>query len=311
VLVVAAATSWIYARDLVGADAHVVGRVVFLIDQLVRGGPEDVAEHAILAQRHRVLAGVEERLVVVGPRQRSGDVGRGVGVDLAGLQVLHVEHVLIAPDGVVDPRQGLAVAGHVVRADPVVGVTRGERVAVEEDLLGGGYRAPAPAEDRLLFPALEPRVVPVAAVEGRDAGVVLLDPAAQLGEQRGLEGGVRGQHLGRVRVLRRQVRQHLGVGAGVVAEPVVGVVAAAVGRRHGVIAPRGDRRHGLAGCRGRTRLLGGCADLGRRAGDDRRAGGAAGASPAGGDDEEQHERARPMAVHHLSRTTARRASRST
>ncbi len=83
-------------------DAHVEALVELLVHEDVRGriGPDDMTLDALGEQRLRVDLDVEDRLVVGGP----GDVARRAGqllrIELAGRDVLELDDVLAAADGV-------------------------------------------------------------------------------------------------------------------------------------------------------------------------------------------------------------------
>ena len=219
---------------------HVVRRIRLAIDLDITRRTEHVAHHAILAQRRRILAGVEQRAVVVRPLKRRRDVRGGIGEDLAGGKLFDVEHELASPDGVVDPRDVMAVVRHVPARELIERVTAGELVAVEHDLLG--VVAVAPHHDRLLLAGLELHVREVAVLEHRDARVVLLDVRAHLGEQLVLELRDRREPRRRVRVLGREVREHRRILARVVAQPVIRILAITVRRRDRVRPSLGGRR---------------------------------------------------------------------
>src|SRR5213078_4948711 len=95
---------------------------------------------------------------------------------------------------------------------------------------------------RLLLARREPRGIPVALVVDRRAAIVLLDVALELGEQLVLERLDRIEDRPGVGVLGLEVADHVGALAGVVAQPVVRIVAIAAGRLDQVRPAIGDRR---------------------------------------------------------------------
>ena len=203
-----------------------------------------------------------------------------------------MQRELVAPDGVVGPREQRAVAADRVVADRVERVAGRELVAVEQDLLGRRHRALAARVDRVLLPGLEARVVPVAVVE-RPAPTRRPPRSARASRRTACPRAAAPARASprRTRSRRSRYASTVGVLARVVAQPVVRIVAGAVRRRHLVRPVRGDRRHRLGG-RARPRCAArGQARRGRRRG--RRIGGDRGrlrrrAGAAGGG-EEDHE----------------------
>ena len=74
-------------------NERVVGVVLLLVDQLVRGsgGADAVAVDPVPAQRHRVVARVEQRSIVFRPRHVARDMLHDLGKDFARAQVLNAQ----------------------------------------------------------------------------------------------------------------------------------------------------------------------------------------------------------------------------
>ena len=228
-------------------DAHVEAVVVFLVHEAVLRGrrTQHMRLDALAQQRGGVLFDVVDRAVVVGPDQVRLDVLDAVGIDLAGAQVLHLQHVLAAADLILGPGEQFIVLAHFGIADAEIALALGHRVLVEQDLFRRIHRALAARVDRVVLAGLEARVIPVAAQAVRHRSVVLLDAADDFAVQALLQRLGRRQHGVGVGVLGLDVGQHFLVLARIVAQPVVLVLAhGAVRRLHFVRLLRRDGRRG-------------------------------------------------------------------
>ncbi len=237
-----------------GADARIEAVVVLLVDERVlrRVGAEHVAAHAPREQRLRVLLQVQDAAAVGGPGEVGLDVLDPVRQQLAGREVLDPQRVLPAADRILGEREQVVVRRDRGGAHLEEAVALRHPVDVEHDLLGRVQRAGLARIDRVFLAGLVARVVPVAAQAVRHGRVVLLDAPDDLAVDLFLERiGVR-RHRRLVGVLGLEVADHLGIGARVVAQPVV-LVGAGTVRRLDDVGPDGcDRRHrrGLRHARG-------------------------------------------------------------
>ena len=201
------------------------GGILLFVDQPVVGrvGAQHVPVDAVRAERHRVLLGVEDRLVVVGPGHVAGDVGDHVAEQLAGGQDLEGDRIESPPDRV-HAVSGQVLSGADLRhAHRAVLVPLGHLVDIDHDLLGRLQRALLAAEDRVLLALFDARVVVVIVPLVRRRHVGLLDARLELVKQRLFERLGMGRHCGRVLVLRLEVLDDLGIVA--LAEPVIVVGA--------------------------------------------------------------------------------------
>lgn len=212
----------------------------------------------------RVVLDVEDRPVVGGPGEVGAGAGEGVGQLRAGRQVAEAQGVLAPADGVLRPRQQGSVVADLVVADLEEVQALAQAVAVEQHLLGGVDAALAAGVDGVLAALLVAGVVPVAAVPGRHRGIVLLDAAHDLVVEAAGEVLQRRHVAVEPGVLGPEVVEHRRVLPAVVAQPVPGIGAVAVGRGHRVRALGGGRR--LAG------IAAGGGRGGVRAGDGHQAG---------------------------------------
>ena len=224
-----------------------------------------------------------QRLAVLAPHHAAARAAHGAVQNTAGRDVLHVQVVPLAALDVLGPREQPLVGGRLQGVEHVEGRAdlAAARVLVEEHLLGGGGGggggaggsavAAARGERRrrgalgqrpgrggradvglVLAAGARARVVPVPFIASGDARVLLLDARAHLLVQaraqrrRGVERG------GGVVVLGLEVGEDVGVGACVVAQPVV-IVRARVAvclddvrtaRRDGRRRERGGERGG-------------------------------------------------------------------
>ena len=232
------------------ADAEVETLVLFVEDEVVFGGgcAEGVAEDAVLALGGLVLGGVEEGARVGGPGQRSDALGCVWEVGERA-QVADVERVLAEAGGIGGVGEEVAVGTDGHGSDVHEGLALGERVYVEDDLLGlgrieGGVEVGtgcgAAAMDGILAALDGARgVEPVAEAVG-DALVGLLDVGEHLVVQLGLQLGGGSHDGGGVGVLGFEVGEQLG--RALVAHPAEVVVQGDAMQRCGRGIAAGDRR---------------------------------------------------------------------
>ena len=175
-----------------------------------------MAVDLIATQGLGVLAGVEHRLVVGGPRGPSGGQRNLVRQQLARGEVLEANRVLATAHGVHTEGDEVVVVAHPHAAHGEVIVPLGHLVLVEHDLLLTGAVLVADlitsrlaAVDGVFLALLVPGVVPVSAVPDRHAAVILLDAADDLIEERLLQSFRVGQLGIDVVVFRSEVIQHL------------------------------------------------------------------------------------------------------
>ena len=195
------------------ADVAGEGVVVLLVDQhvVLRIGADAVAPDLERAQGLRILLRVEQGAVVQGPGHVAGHLRDHVRKVPAGVQVAHMQVVEAAAHGVhpVDHIPGVGTDLHAAQGE--IPLVPAHGVAVEHDLLGRVHRALPAAVQGVFAALLVTGVVPVAVQEVGGRGVVLLDAALQLGQQRVLQRLGVGHHGVQVGVLGVQVIQDLGV----------------------------------------------------------------------------------------------------
>ena len=155
--------------------------------------------------------------------------------------VAEAERVLVAPGGVLLEGEYVLAGAHDVGAHVIVRMTLGFTVGVDQDLLAILAHPPARV-DRVLLPRLVAGVVDVTAVLHGHAAVVLLHAADDLPLQLLGERPVARTHRLVVGPLSLEVAEDVGPGAGVISQPVVGVVARPVGGNHFVGPYLGHRR---------------------------------------------------------------------
>ena len=109
-------------------------------------------------------------------------------------------------------------------------VTRGERVAVEQDRFRGAGLVRAPDHDGIFLPGQVAHGVPVAAITHRHGRVVLLDARDDFPVQLLDQRLHRRQHRVGVFVFGAQIAEDLRIAARVVTQPVVRIFAVAMGR---------------------------------------------------------------------------------
>ncbi len=224
-------------------DAGVETLVRLLEDQrvLVRVLPQHVLLDVEAKQGLGILGDVEEGPVVVGPCEVGFDIGNCGFKNLAGTQILEAQGVPASADRVFAEREPLGIRRHFHGADPVVIVAHGEHIDVEHDVLGRFERTLAPPENRVFLAGCEARVIPVAVHAVGHAGVVLLHAGDDFLVERILEGFAGGRASFAIRILGREVGEHLRIRPLVVPQPVVGVHSFAM-RRSNTMRP--DRGHG-------------------------------------------------------------------
>ena len=98
-------------------------------------------------------------------------------------------------------------------------------IDIEHDLFRRVHVAFAARVDRVLLTFFEARVVPIILVLVRDGAVVLLDSPDQFLVQGGFRTRQRRHDRIGIVVLGLEVREHVGVGAFIVAQPIVFVLA--------------------------------------------------------------------------------------
>ena len=241
------------------ANAEVEALVRFVEDKGVFGcgRAEGVAEDVVLTLGGLVLGGIEEGARVVGPGD-GADALSGVWELDARAEVADVERVLAESGGVGGVGEEVAVGADGHCAERHEGMAFGERVDVEDDLLGlggveGGVEVGvgggAAAVDVVLA-ALDGAggVEPIAETVGNGL-VGLLDMGEHLGVELALQVGG-GRHAGGgVGVLGFKIGDDLG--RVLVAHPAVVVVErdAVEGGRRGVAAGDGRLDGGVGGGR--------------------------------------------------------------
>ena len=161
------------------ADSAREGFIGFFIHQFVCGGigAQNVLVDAVRTQGNRVLLGVENRAVVVGPRGASADVGDAVVEDFPGGQILELQGVFSAANGVHAKRKQVVVGAYRASTNGEVAVPFRHFIDVEHDFFFGIEAALLAAVDWVFLAFLIPGVVVVSVVQQRNALVVLLDAA--------------------------------------------------------------------------------------------------------------------------------------
>ncbi len=163
------------------------------------------------AQCLRVLPGVEQGPIVVGPRHVAGRGRKQVREQLAGREVLEADGVEASSHGVLGEGDDLVAHTDVGRAHRREPVPLGQLVHIHHDLFRGLERALLADVDGVVLALFRLRVVVVAVVQDRHREIRLFDAAEDLLIQGLLEIlRVRHDRLG-VGVLRLQVGDHLRV----------------------------------------------------------------------------------------------------
>ena len=143
----------------------------------VRIGTQNVLVNPVRTQGDGVLLGVENRAVVVGPGGAPADVGDAVFEDFSGGQILELQGVFPAADGVHAEREQVVVGANGAPTDGEVAVAFRHFIDVEHDFFLGIEAALLAAVNGVFLALLIPGVVVVAVVQQRNALVVLLDAA--------------------------------------------------------------------------------------------------------------------------------------
>ena len=219
------------------ADAHVEAVIRLFIHQgVILGGTAQHMDLDPLAQQcDRILLDVEQAAVVIGPDDIGFNVFDRVGKNLASGQILDAQRVLAASDGILSPGHQAVVRADLIIADGEVALALGHDILVEQDFFRRIHAAFAAGDDGVILASLEAGVVPVTFAQERHGGIILLDAPGDFGIKlfRGRLGR-RQQGIG-IGVFDLQHRQHFGILARVVAQPVVIVVADGTVRRgHGM-----------------------------------------------------------------------------
>ena len=190
-------------------------------------------------QRLQVFLDIQNRLVVVGPRDVRFHIDDGVFEHPAARQMPEAQLVLAASDEILANGGPFGIRRDLDRAYLIVILSRGAPgrrpfVAVQYDLLGRIPRAPVAHHDGMFLARLEPGDIPVAVLEIRDARIVLFQACDDFGVQLLPERLGSGEGPLLVRVLGVQVGQHLGILPFIVPQPVIGVDPLAVRRCDGM-----------------------------------------------------------------------------
>ena len=219
-------------------DLEVVQIVLLFEDQRVVLAAESVAVEAPLPLG-RILDGVEDRLVVGGPDERT-DFLRHAGLDVVpSAEIAHVQRVLAIADVVGGVREEVAVVARLEPSDAHELLPLGQLVHVEHHFFRRVERLLA-QEDRVLFSFLGARVVVPAVLTVRDVGVRLLDMAEHLVVQLLLQRRERRRHRRGVRVLGGEIGEDFRIA--LLADPGVVVDARVAVDRRRLRHLLGDRR---------------------------------------------------------------------
>ena len=194
--------------------AHAAGEglVGFFVDQFIGRSvrPQDVLVDAVRTQGGGVFLGVEYGFVVVCPGGASADVGDAIRQYLTGGQILELQGVLAAADGVHAEREQVVVRAHRTPAHSEVAKAFGHFVDVQHHLFFRIHAAFLAAVDGVFFALLIAGVVVVPVVQQWHALIVLLNAANDFFEEALLEG-LGGLHdLGLVIVFGIQIVHHSG-----------------------------------------------------------------------------------------------------
>ncbi len=224
--------------------------VLLLIEEVVFGFSEDVAEDLVRALGLRMLDSVDQGLAVFRPVE-ARHAGDRLRPELSRAEVLDVQREL--------PEAGLVrVIGEkvAVRADDGAPAHGHERLAfrelidVEDHFFRRLQRSLLAAIDRVLLPFLRARVIEITAIQEWDVDVRLLDAPQHLVVELLLQR-LRGLHeVFRIGQLGLQIRLHLR--CALVAQPVVVVGERLAVDLRGVrdlLGDRGGRRHRSRGRR--------------------------------------------------------------
>ena len=224
-------------------DAHLEGVVLLLVQQAVGAdrGAQHMRHHPVTAQRDGVLGDVEQGAVVVRPHDVGLHIGDRVAQHAAGGEILDLQHILAPADDILGPCDQFIVGADLPFGQGEEAVALGHRRLVEHQF-GRGVRCAAPFDHRIIGTRGEARLIPPAIVAVGDAAVILLDVRHRFFVQPGLQRLQRGQPRIGIAVLRIRIGEHLRIFAAVIAQPVIIVLAHAVGRRDLIGLPGRARR---------------------------------------------------------------------
>src|SRR5579863_450396 len=160
--------------------------------------------------RDLVLGRQKQGLVIGGPIYGSDSLC-GIGQCAAGAQIFELKRVLAEADVVDRVSQKILIVADNERAQARVSLPFGELVEVEQHLFSCFHGAFTAALDRILLAFLGAGIVEIAAAEGRNAEIGLLDAREHLFVKSVAERLETLRHAIRVRVLRREIPSYLGI----------------------------------------------------------------------------------------------------
>jgi hypothetical protein len=202
-----------------------------------------VRTHATPEQRDGIFLHVQQRAVVVGPCHVGLDILDHIAQQLAGGDVLAADAELATSDRILRIGEQRVIRAGLVAAELKKRLPDGERIAIQQHDFARLRRVRPTHDQRVLPAAHEAGRIPVTPIAHRHAGIVLLDAGDDLPVQL-IDQRLRGrQYCLCVSRLGPQMRKDLRVGAGVVAQPVEGVLPDTVRRRHTV--HEGGRSRGV------------------------------------------------------------------
>jgi hypothetical protein len=127
---------------------------------------ENVPPDGVAAARG--IGSLIEQDRIVRPRDRRDHARQRIGQQLAGAEILYVKRVNAKSGGVMQVCQVRRARAHGKVAHVRELFPRRERIVVEDDFFGSIHAAFPAQPDRVRFPLLGPRVVPVAVVAVRN-----------------------------------------------------------------------------------------------------------------------------------------------
>ena len=197
--------------------------------------------HPLAEQGCGILLDIEDRFAVIGPGEIGFGIGDFVAQQLAVGESLDPDHILAAADQILGIGEQFVVGADFLATDREIALARAHPGLVEQYLFGRVHVALAPGDDRIVAAGLEAAVIPVSLLAIGDAAVVLLYAAGDLGVELVLQRlGRRQQRVG-IGIFGRQIGEHLGVLAAVVAQPIIGILPGrAEGRLHLMRLPGRD-----------------------------------------------------------------------
>ena len=248
-----------------GAQTHIETVIQFLVDDRVAAGlaAERVRFDPSRQERVRVVHNVKQRPVVGGPGKTRRNPGNLNRQRFMVPEILDSQCELPAPDRVFNIGQEGLIRAELPVADLIEVVSVCQLVDIEHDLFRRVHVAFAAGVDRVLLTDFEARVVPVILVLVRYGAVVLLDSPDQFLVQGGFGSGQRRHDRIGIVILGLEVRQHVGVGAFIVAQPIVFVLSRGPVRRRNFVRTRLNdgrryrRRTGIEPRRDRESWVGG------------------------------------------------------